>query len=149
MTPASVQTRDVLARDCLLVEPDERSSEQLSAMLVAAGLGVERVACAREAYVRLHRGPADLIVSNIALPDESGWLMAAKLRVADAQQRVWLYYSADHQGWGRPMAAFIGVERLIRDSQELFRLATGFAAMETRSRAPEKCSRVGGFARFY
>ena len=130
----------------LLVEPDSVLSGRLSAVLSAAGLKVERVTDAGAAYERLRRSPAGLVVSNVRLPDESGWLLAAKLRLSSPRPRVWLH-SVDRQPWEVPFAAFIGAERLIRDRDELRPLVVRVAATEESEAAadgPDAPSRTPG-----
>jgi len=38
-----------------------------------------------------HRLAPDLVLLRADMPDESGWLITAKLRIAGHQQPVWLY----------------------------------------------------------
>lgn len=69
----------------------------------------------------LIRFSPNLVLVNESMPDESGWLVAAKLQVMRFQQPVWLYAVRRPH----PLAAwaeFSGVSRVIDYGGVLFRL---------------------------
>ncbi len=52
---------------------------------------VQQASSAYEAYQTVIDTQIDLIISDIDLPDESGWLMAAKLQISHPATQVWLH----------------------------------------------------------
>jgi hypothetical protein len=61
-------------------------------------------------------------LSNVDLPDQSGWLLTAKLRFVDADVSVWLYHprSSPHQ---TRAAKHLAVDELLDHGGELLRLS--------------------------
>lgn len=107
----------------LLVEPEWTSeADQLAPALLSAHWEVGIVRSAAEAYERLPGSGAALVVSHLALPDESGWLFAAKLMLAQAGPRVWLF-SKHRDPLEKLFAQFVGIDRLVHDGEELRRAA--------------------------
>ncbi|VAX37222.1 hypothetical protein MNBD_PLANCTO02-3235 [hydrothermal vent metagenome] len=52
---------------------------------------VQHVSTASEAYQSMMEFPAELVISEIELPDESGWLLAAKLQISHSASQIWLH----------------------------------------------------------
>jgi response regulator RpfG family c-di-GMP phosphodiesterase len=127
----------VACRNVLLVEYRDEVFARLAADLMAAGLQVERAVCAASAAKAHVRSPAELVVVNVDLPDGSGWLLTAKLRLMSAAPQIWLYAP-----WPLPdavaMAEYVGADGLIRYEGDLCRLS---AAIVSRvSVLPAKCA---------
>jgi hypothetical protein len=117
----------------LLVEPEWTSeADQLGPALLSADWDVCVVRSAAEAYDRLPGSGATLVVSHLALSDESGWLLAAKLMLAQTGCRVWLF-SKQRDPLQRLFAEFVGVDRLVHDGEELRRAA--FSSMPSNKRS--------------
>ncbi len=108
-------------RRVLVVEFRDEVFSRLSADLEAAGMEVERASSAAEASRRYARRPADLLVVEVDLPDETGWLLASKLRLAEPEVRIWVYTP-----WSSAvevaLANFVGVDELINYGGDLWRL---------------------------
>ena len=75
----------------LLVEHRDEVYARLAADLADADLEVTRATTAFQALAVYARRPYDLVVANLDLPDQSGWLLAAKLHFIHASVNIWLY----------------------------------------------------------
>lgn len=117
----------VACRNVLLVEYRDEVFARLAADLSAAGLQVQRAVCAASASRACVRCPAELLVVNVDLPDGSGWLLTAKLRLAAAAPRIWLYAP-----WPLPdavaMAEYVGADGLIAYEGDLGRLSAAIVS---------------------
>ncbi len=109
-------------RNILLVEYRDEVFARLAADLTKVGLRVERAVCAASVARACVDFPADLLVVNVDLPDGSGWLLTAKLRLSSAASRIWLYAP-----WPLPdavaMAEYVGADGLIAYDGDLYRLS--------------------------
>ncbi len=109
-------------RKVLLVEHRDEVFARLAWDLADAGLQVRRVTCAAEASRECARFKPDVLAANVDLPDGSGWLLTAKLRLMSATPPIWLYVP-----WPSPddaaMAKFVGADDLIVYCGDLFRLS--------------------------
>jgi DNA-binding response OmpR family regulator len=106
----------------LVAEHRDEVFARLAADLRAAGARVERAVSAAEATRRYARRPADLLLCNVDLPDQSSWLLTAKLRLSCPDVRVWVYTprsSATHVA----LARFVQAEELIDYGGDLWRLS--------------------------
>ncbi len=117
----------VACRNVLIVEYRDEVFARLAADLTEAGLRVERAVCAASASKAGVCFPADLLVVNVDLPDGSGWLLTAKLRLASAASRIWLYAP-----WPLPdamaMAEYVGADGLIAYEGDLGRLSAAIVS---------------------
>ena len=68
------------------------------------------------------RCSADLLVANFDLPDSSGWLLTAKLRLMSPTPRIWLYapFPSPQE---MAMAQFVGADGLIAYRGDICRLS--------------------------
>jgi CheY-like chemotaxis protein len=64
----------------LLVEDDDDTREALRLALVSRGAQVTAAAGAKEALAAVQRALPDVVVSDIAMPDEDGYAFLRKLR---------------------------------------------------------------------
>ena len=78
-------------RTVLLVESRDDVFNRLAAVFVTAGLRVARAKSSSEAIRRYVRNPACLLVVNADQPDQSAWLLAAKLRLTHPVACIWVY----------------------------------------------------------
>ncbi|HKG91454.1 MAG TPA: ATP-binding protein [Gemmatimonadaceae bacterium] len=76
--PASAPTRRVPKR-VLIVEDHVDGREFMRALLASDGHAVDAVGCVRDALARLE-SPVDVVVTDIGLPDGSGWEVIAAAR---------------------------------------------------------------------
>jgi ActR/RegA family two-component response regulator len=117
----------VACRNILLVEYRDEVFARLATDLTEVGLRVERAVCAASASRACIHSPAELLVVNVDLPDGSGWLLAAKLRLASAVAPIWLYAP-----WPLPdavaMAEYVGADGLIAYDGDLGRLSAAIVS---------------------
>jgi DNA-binding response OmpR family regulator len=110
----------------LLVEHRDEVFARLAADLAGVGMRVDRAHSGLEAADRCRRRRPDLLMVNAWLPDESGWLVTGKLRLADPELPIWIYTprsSSDDVA----MANFIEADELIDYEGDLWRLAADVA----------------------
>src|SRR3990167_767700 len=109
-------------RKVLLVEHRDEVFARLAADLTDVGLRVKRATCAAEASRECARFSPGVLAANVDLPDGSGWLLTAKVRLMSATPPIWLYVP-----WPSPddaaMAKFVGADDLIAYRGDLFRLS--------------------------
>ena len=72
----------------LVVEYRDTVYHRLASDLDHAGLRVMRVYCASEGIIQYSMFRPDLVIANVELPDQSGWLLTAKLCVIEPQPHV-------------------------------------------------------------
>jgi ActR/RegA family two-component response regulator len=77
----------------LLVEYRDAFYDRIAAELACAGFRPIRAFCASEGIIRHFMLRPDLVVANVELPDQSGWLLTAKLAMNEPRPHVWLYAS--------------------------------------------------------
>ena len=106
----------------LLVEHRDEIAARLIADLQEFGLAVRRAAGATDAAECYWRRVPDLLITAAALPDESGWLVAAKFRLLFRDPPIWLYspWRPPHNG---AFAEFVGVDRCIYYGGDLWQLS--------------------------
>lgn len=105
----------------LLVEHRDEVFDRLAADLVPIQFHVTRAFNASAASRRFAACPSDLMIANVDLPDESGWLLACKTRLVFPTARIWLY-TAHPSALDRNRARYLGVARLIHYGGDLLRL---------------------------
>ena len=106
----------------LLVEHRDEVFARLAADLASIQLQVTRELNASAASRRFAACRSDLMIANVELLDESGWLLAAKVRLVHPTARIWLY-AAHPSALDRNRARFLDVARLIEYGGDLLRLA--------------------------
>lgn len=65
----------------------------LAALFESQGFGVTRAHCGIAMTSQVQKSCPDLVVLSERFPDQSGWLVAAKLQMCRTPPRVWLYAS--------------------------------------------------------
>jgi len=105
----------------VLVEHRDEVFDRLAADLASIPLRIARALNASVASRRFARNPSDLMIANVDLPDESGWLLACKTRLVFPTARIWLY-TAHPSALDRARARYLGVARLIHYGGDLLRL---------------------------
>lgn len=117
------ESRPLACRNILIIEYRDEVFARLAADLSEAGLQIERATCATGISRKCASFSADLLVVNVDLPDGSGWLLTAKLRLVPPAPRIWLYAP-----WPSPndmaMTEFVGADDLIAYGGDLYRLST-------------------------
>ncbi len=106
----------------LLVEYRDEVFARVATDLAEFGARVVRAKTATEALILVETRKPVLIVGNVDLPGQSGWLMTAKLRLFDHHTRVWLYRQQP-SNYGEEIAAFLDIDALLADHGDLFGLS--------------------------
>jgi len=111
-------------RTVLLVEYRDEVFARLADDLAATGMWVERACNTAEAFRWIAGRSPDLVIANLHMPNNSGWLLAAKLRLFQPTARIWLYAPQPRSfEYDYALARFLGVAELIHYQGDLFRLA--------------------------
>ena len=112
----------LVCRNILIVEYRDEVFARLAADLMEVGLHVERAVCATDVLRECSNSHADLLVVNVDLPNNSGWLLTAKLRLVSPTPRIWLYAP-----WPSPyekaMTKFVGADDLITYRGDIYQLS--------------------------
>jgi DNA-binding response OmpR family regulator len=114
-----------------LVEYRDEVYARLAGDMSAMGIWVERAASAAEATQTCAHSPPDLMIANVEMPDESGWLLAGKLRFVWPTACIWLY-TPRPSGYEQGLAHFLGVAEVVHYDGNLFWLAEEIRRRLTR-----------------
>ena len=106
----------------MLVEHRDEVFARLATDIAEFGIRVLRAKSAIEAMKLYDKHSPTLIVGNVELPDQSGWLMTAKLRLFDRGICIWLYHRQS-SSYGQEIAAFLGVDALLPYQGDLLSLS--------------------------
>jgi len=109
-------------KSVLLVEYRDEVFARLSADLAEAGLLVVRVCTGHGVRRHFARHRPALVIANMDTPDESGWLLASKLRLGSSATRIWLYAPRSPSPVDQHFARFLAVE-LVHYPGDLISLA--------------------------
>jgi CheY-like chemotaxis protein len=115
-------------RSVILVDSNSRAIVQLSNRLRAAGVRVVCVQTAASAMREYVQHPADILLVNVDLPDNSGWLFVAKLRLTHPNAFVVLCRTRELSGDAR-QAAHIGADGFLSLSEDDHGLAVRLASL--------------------
>lgn len=146
----SISDNNNTFRTVLLVDHRDEAFARLAGDFAAMGIWVERACSAAEVFRRIASCSSNLMIVNADMPNESGWLLAGKLRVVWPTARLWLY--APRPFWSseydQGLAHFLGVAELIHYEGDLFLLAKEIRSRLTRSQRPApSCSGGVGTSR--
>jgi hypothetical protein len=112
----------------ILAEHRDLAFARLSADLARCGFAVLRARTGSAATALCHRRSPLFVLANVGLPDQTGWLLAAKLTCVRPRKRVWLY-KPFLSPCDLSMAGFLGIDELLESSGPLIDLS---AAMLVR-----------------
>ncbi len=117
------------SRSCtvLVVEYRDEVASRLVADLTALGMYVERAACATGVSRRCASLEPDLLLANVDLPDGSGWLLTAKLRLVSPTLPVWLYAASPSPN-DVAFAEFVQSDDLIDYGGNVWKLSSEIAS---------------------
>ena len=119
----------------MLVEYRDEVCARIATDLAEWGMRVIRAQSAGEALRMCGRYDPFLVVANLDLPDQSGWLLAGKLRLVDRRIRVWLYQprlSRHDKG----MAKYLHVDALLDYGGDLLGLSETILDLMADRREP-------------
>jgi hypothetical protein len=111
----------------LIAEHRDEVFARLAWDLAGMGATVFRAARARDIATMCNHTSADLALCFMHLPDESGWLASAKMRMGSNTLRIWLYSAWESQcdwEWAKSCDA----ERIIYYRGDLFVLSDAIRA---------------------
>lgn len=112
----------------VLVEHRDEVFARIATDLAEAGLRVIRAKSAIGALRRCARCEPSFVLANIDLPDQSGWLLTAKMRLVDPDVPVWLYQphsSPYHAG----TAKYLDVDEVLDYGGDLLGLSDTIRAL--------------------
>ena len=125
--------RPLACRTILVVEYRDEVAARLVADLTAMRINVKRAACAAEASRCSASFRADLLLINVDLPDGSGWLLTAKLRLFAPARRIWLCAASPSPN-DAAFAEFVGADGLIDYDGDVWRLSNEIVSRVSASR---------------
>jgi PleD family two-component response regulator len=96
----------------LVVEYRDEVYQRLAGNLCHAGCRVMRAFCASEGIIQSLMFRPDIVIANVDLPDQSGWLLTAKLCATEPRPHIWLYKS-EASRMDAVKARFLGAEELL------------------------------------
>ena len=117
----------------LLVEQRDEVFARLAADMVEAGMWVIRAESAAEALISCETYAPSVVVASVDLADQSGWLLAGKLRLLDPGIRVWLY-RARSSSYDEDMAAYLYVDELLDYGGDLLGLSDAISELTANRR---------------
>jgi hypothetical protein len=126
---------EVTRPTAVVAEPRDEVFARLATDLAEAGIKVVRAKTAGEAIRHCATYQPTLIVSNLDLPDQSGWLLAGKLRFVDPDVRVWLY-QPQTTSYEKGMARFLRIEELLDYGGDLLGLSETIIQLIADKREP-------------
>lgn len=106
----------------LIVEFRDAVFNRLAAHFRLAGIQVARARCGFEVMVQIMMIRPQLVVANVDMRGQSGWLLAAKIRLVEPSPPVWLY-KPKKTATDVAMANFVQAEELLEYGNDLERLS--------------------------
>ena len=106
----------------VLAEHRDEIFARLAADLHEAGYRVRRAKRGGEVWPACLKSEIGLVITHVWIPDESGWLIAAKLRLMLSDVPIWLYTPCDPPS-GASLAEYVGVDQRIHYGGDLWRLS--------------------------
>jgi CheY-like chemotaxis protein len=97
MISTMTQGRNSDALRICVVENDYDSRHMLTMLLNGSGYRVEAIASMGEALDHLCKAPCDVLISDIGLPDGSGWELMTRLQQTGAARSI---YAIAMSGYG-------------------------------------------------
>ena len=109
-------------RTIIVVEYRDEVAARLLSDLTAMGMQVQRAECAAEVSQRCESFRADLLLVNVELPDGSGWLLTAKMRLTAPTPHIWLYAASPSPN-DVAFTEFVGADGLIDYQGDVYLLS--------------------------
>lgn len=126
----------------VLVEGGDEEFARLATDFSTGGMNVLRARTASEALCLCGACLPGLVVANLALQDQSGWLLAAKLRFVDPNVPIWLYQPHSSRR-DQSMAKMLQVEELLDYRGDLGSLSNMIIQL-LQNRDPESGAETDG-----
>ncbi len=112
----------------LLVEHRDEVYARIATDMAETGMHVIRAKSAVEALKLFGRCAPTHVVANLDLPDQSGWLLACKLRFCQPDIQVWLY-QADSSSYSGTMAKYLQINEVLNYGGDLLGLSETIVEM--------------------
>lgn len=107
----------------LMAEHRDEVFAPIATNIEANGFHVVRAESAAAALITCGKFAPQLVLASTDLPDQSGWLLAAKLRIIAQRTCVWLY-RPNATEYDKGLAQFLRVDELLDYGGDLLRLST-------------------------
>lgn len=117
----------------LLVEHRDEVFVRIATDMAEFGIRVVRAKSATEALKLCGTYKPALVVANVDLPDQSGWLLAGKMRFVNQRIRVWLYQTQS-TSYDLGLVNFLNIEALLDYQGDLFGLSETIIALMVNHR---------------
>lgn len=85
-SPAGAPTALVAGLRILVVDDEQDARDLLQALLVHEGAEVRTASSSREAFELLRRDPPDVLLSDIGMPEEDGYMLIERVRALPASE---------------------------------------------------------------
>ncbi len=118
----------------LLVEDDELLLEVMAEALKRAGHSFTTARTGDEAVEQAYRLRPEIVLLDIDLPGQSGYLVAAKLKVTNPSPKV-IFVTALPRGQSDRVAAFLGVDGILHKPFTMQKLLSSVERMLTVRKA--------------
>ena len=128
----------------LIVEFRDLVFNRLAADFSLVGIRVVRARCGFEAMVQFKMIRPQIVIANVDTPGQTGWLLAAKIRLVEPSPHVWLY-KPKRTATDVTMANFVGVEELLDYGNDLDTLSDAVLdCLAGKSSAARRCEDLWG-----
>lgn len=117
----------------LLVEHRDKVYARLATDMSETGMHVVRAKTAVEALKLFGRCVPRYVVANLDLPDQSGWLLACKLRFCKPDIHVWLY-QADSSSYDAAMTRYLQINEVLNYGGNLLGLSESIVELIAKRR---------------
>lgn len=117
----------------LLVEDRDEVFARIATDVAESGMRVVRAKSATEALKLCGRYEPALVVANVDLPEQNGWMLASKLRFVDQKIQVWLYQPKS-TSYSKGMADYLRVDELLEYGGDLLGLSETILELMTNRR---------------
>jgi hypothetical protein len=123
----------------LLVDHRDEVFARIAIDMAESGMRVVRAKSATEALKLCGKYEPALVVANLDLPDQSGWLLAGKLLFVDHNICVWLY-QPQSSNYDHELANFLNVDALLDYRGDLLGLSETIVDLMANRREPHNAA---------
>ena len=141
-SPADDQCEAADRPVALLVEHRDEVFARIAADMAHCGMRVIRACSAIEALKLFGANEPTMVVANVDLPDQNGWMLAGKVRFIDSGVRIWVYQPHSEPG-DDGMAEWLEVDELLDYGGDLLGLSETIVQLMTDQHEPSRIE-VGG-----
>lgn len=124
----------------LLVEHRDEVFARIATDIAQCGMRVIRATSAIEALKLFGTCQPTMVVANVDLPDQNGWMLAGKVRFIDSDVRIWVYQPASEPG-DDGMAQWLEVDELLDYGGDLLGLSETIVQLMADQHEPSDVDR--------